>query len=86
MSRKKYIKNINIFKVVASKWILGILMFSLFLAAPKALGIGAASFFLRRRRRSGKRYSGKPDGFAGTPKERQQDYKTTRQQVVGVME
>ena len=37
-------------------------------------------------KRSGKRYSGKPDGFAGTPKERQQDYKTTRQQVVGVME
>ena len=34
MSRKKYIKNINIFKVVASKWILGILMFCLFLAAP----------------------------------------------------
>ena len=44
MSRKKYIKNINIFKVVASKWILGILMFSLFLVASSALGIGAASF------------------------------------------
>jgi hypothetical protein len=44
MSRKKYIKNINIFKVVASKWILGILMFCLFLAASSALGIGAASF------------------------------------------
>ena len=27
------------------------------------------------------RYSGKPDGIAGTPKERQQDYKTTRLQV-----
>jgi hypothetical protein len=44
MSRKKYIKNINIFKVVASKWILEILMFCLFLAVSKALGIEAASF------------------------------------------
>ena len=85
MSRKKYIKNINIFKVVASKWILGILMFCLFLAAPFCVRDWSGILFLRRRRRSGKRYSGKPDGFAGTPKERQQDYKTTRQQVVGVM-
>ena len=34
MSSKKYIKNINIFKVVASKWILGILMFCLLFVAP----------------------------------------------------
>ena len=32
--------------------------------APKALGIGAASFA----KRSEQRYSGKPDGGAGTPK------------------
>ena len=34
-----------------------------FLVAANALGIGAASFWSV----SGKRYSGKPDGFAGTP-------------------
>ncbi len=36
-----------------------------FLVAANALGIGAASFWSV----SGKRYSGKPDGFAGTPKD-----------------
>ena len=35
-----------------------------FMAAANALGIGAASFWSV----SGKRYSGKPDGAAGTPK------------------
>ena len=35
-----------------------------FLVAANALGIGAASFWSV----SGKRYSGKPDGVAGTPK------------------
>ena len=34
------------------------------LVTQKALGIGAASFWSV----SGKRYSGKPDGVAGTPK------------------
>ena len=36
----------------------------LFYGSRHALGIGAASFWSV----SGKRYSGKPDGFAGTPK------------------
>ena len=75
MSRKKYIKNINIFKVVASKWILGILMFCLFLAAPpkkKALGIGAASFWRRKleteaEAKARKDIAESPTAIAGTP-------------------
>ena len=72
MSRKKYIKNINIFKVVASKWILGILMFCLFLAASKALGIGAASFWRRKleteaEAKARKDIAESPTAIAGTP-------------------
>ena len=80
MSRKKYIKNINIFKVVASKWILGILMFSLFLVAPLCVRDWSGILFLRRRRRSGKRYSGKPDGRAGTPKKETQKFRISESQ------
>ena len=42
---------------------LSIKTFTFFSAAANALGIGAASFWSV----SGKRYSGKPDGVAGTP-------------------
>ena len=63
MSRKKYIKNINIFKVVASKWILEILMFCLFLAVSKALGIEAASFASG----ASKDIAESPTAIAGTP-------------------
>jgi hypothetical protein len=53
-----------------------------FLIAPKSVRDWSGILFLRRRRRSGKRYSGKPDGGAGsgagTPKERRlQVNKTT---------
>ena len=41
-----------------------------------ALGIAAASFARRSDSGGEQRYSGKPDGGAGTPKERQQDAKT----------
>ena len=42
-----------------------------------ALGIGAASFWRRIGSEGDKRYSGKPDGGAGTHKIK--DYKSTRQ-------
>ena len=74
MSSKKYIKNINIFKVVASKWILVILMFSLFLVAPSALGIAAASFWSEAE----KDIAESPTAIAGTPEKK--DYKSTRPQ------
>jgi hypothetical protein len=77
MSRKKYIKNINIFKVVASKWILGILMFSLFLAAHSALGIGAASFFCGGEDGAEKDIAESPTASPERPKK---DNKTTRPQ------
>ena len=74
MSRKKYIKNINIFKVVASKWILGMLMFCLFLAAPKALGIGAASFASGASKDIAESPTAEPERHKG------KDYKSTRLQ------
>ena len=43
-----------------------------------ALGIAAASFARRSDSGGEQRYSEKPDGGAGTPKERQQDSKTQR--------
>jgi hypothetical protein len=58
---------------VASKWILGILMFSLFLVASSALGIGAASFWSEAE----KDIAESPTALPERPKK---DNKTTRPQ------
>ena len=58
--------------VISIKSTFEIFQSSLGLAAPKALGIGAASFASGGGAGSEQRYSGKPDGNAGTPRERLQ--------------
>ena len=69
---------------------LGILMFCLFLAAPKAVGIGAASFasgdgcWKRDSVEASKDIAESPT--ASPERQEKKDYKTTRQQVFLVME
>ena len=65
--------------VISIKSTFEIFQSSLGLAAPKALGIGAASFASGGGAGSEQRYSGKPDGRAvsgaGTPKRETQNHR-----------